>query len=838
MANLLLIESPGKLRKLAQILGNGWIIKASMGHVRELANDGEDALGFDLLGDRIDCRYEPRSPQARKILTDLRQAVKMAQQVYIATDPDREGETIGWHLQQALKLKNPYRVTYSEITPQAVRAAIAHPRHLDTNLVAAGRARDCLDKLVGYKGSKHVVWKLNNGAKSMGRVQSATLHLLCQREREILAFKPQHYWSIWVEYCLESGETFKAFYRAEGKPKAVTPVEPSDAPDEKAAPESDRITTQAEADRIVALARSHPHVVWSVEGKITQQSPPPPFITSSLQQAAGQRFKFSPDQTMKVAQTLYEAGLITYMRTDSVTLAESFCEAVRDYLQRHDPDNLPGNATHHRSRANAQDAHEAIRPTDINQTPDTLSLGGNEAKLYKLIWDRSIASQCAPVSLQKTRVMTHAGETAWEARGQVIAVAGYTRYWNNLSADHQLPRLDRGQLLPLKTAQADAKQTQPPPRYGEPKLVQLMERKGIGRPSTYAPTIKTLKDRGYAALSQGRLQPTDLGLDLDRALEQLLPDLIQPEFTAKMEAELDTIAAGRQDWERYLNTWHQQYFAPAIAAASQRIRLGQLAPGIPSTQANIQANVQANSQPSPTETLPLATKTRTTKTRTTKTKTAKTTQATTAKPKRTRAKGKTSSPADLTLEGIQATEPPYEGQDSILNAAAFRRETSPSSTTASAKTPAKAPAKASATRSTPQLFTCPKCQQNMAKIPSKSPKLKADHFLKCSMPACGAVMFWDPKTKRYEQPYGDRPIDPNAFTAHPCPVCSASLERYRYSKEGKEKVMLRCSILENRKQKCREVAYFEGKDFDGKTGFWSPLFGNLAPLGIMPQCDS
>jgi DNA topoisomerase-1 len=215
MVNLLLIESPGKSKKLSQILGPGWIVKASMGHVRELANDGEDALGFDLLDQRIECRYVPRDARGKKVLSDLRQAVKQADAVYIATDPDREGETIGWHLQQALNLKNPRRVVYSEITSQAVRAAIARPRTLDQSLVAAGRARDCLDKLVGYKGSRHVVWPLNNGAKSMGRVQSATLHLLCVRERAIQAFVPQAYWSVWVTY----GEGFKAFYRSSPQPQ-------------------------------------------------------------------------------------------------------------------------------------------------------------------------------------------------------------------------------------------------------------------------------------------------------------------------------------------------------------------------------------------------------------------------------------------------------------------------------------------------------------------------------------------------------------------------------------------------------------------------------------------
>ncbi|MCX5964331.1 MAG: type I DNA topoisomerase [Cyanobacteria bacterium] len=716
MSNLLLIESPGKLRKLAQILGQGWVIKASMGHVRELANDGEDSLGFDLNDDRIDCRYEPRGARGQAVLTELRQAVKQADQVYIATDPDREGETIGWHLQQALKLKNPHRVTYREITTESVQAAIAHPRKLDQSLIAAGRARDCLDKLVGYKGSKHVVWKLNNGAKSMGRVQSATLHLLCLREREILAFKPQNYWSIWVEYQ----EGFKAFYRSAGKPKAVHAKEHEDAPDDPKAPESDKITTQAEADRIVAIALAQPHEVFSVEGKKTQQSPPPPLMTSTLQQAAGQRFKFSPDKTMKVAQSLYEAGHITYMRTDSVTLAESFCETVREYLRQHDPENLPTKSTTHRSRSNSQDAHEAIRPTDINRSPNDLNVSGDDAKLYTLIWNRTIASLCAPVELQKTRIMTRAGETHWEARGQVVTFPGYTKYWNNLSADNQLPLLQRGLALTLKTAQADAKQTQPPPRYSEPKLVQLMERKGIGRPSTYAPTVKTLREREYVMSLKDKLQPTALGLDLDSALEKLLPDLIQPEFTAKMEADLDRIADGNQNWEQYLTHWHRDYFEPAIASAIKQIGTTVIA----------------------------------------KTNTTKRTFSST----------------------------PTSGQTYELSR-----------------------------------FNCPKCQQKMSKIPSKSAKLKAKHFLKCMTTDCDCVMFWNPTAKKYELPYASRPIDPQNFTDYPCPVCGALLERYGYVKEGKEKVMLRCSILDHRREKCKEVAYFETQD-----GFWSPKFGTIA----------
>ncbi|MBW4690966.1 MAG: type I DNA topoisomerase [Lyngbya sp. HA4199-MV5] len=724
MANLLLIESPGKSKKLSQILGSGWIVKASMGHVRELANDGEDSLGFDLIDRRIECRYEPRDARGKKVLSDLRQAVKQADAVYIATDPDREGETIGWHLQQALKLKQPHRVVYSEITPQAVKAAIARPRVLDQSLIAAGRARDCLDKLVGYKGSKHVVWRLNLGAKSMGRVQSATLHLLCTREKEIQAFKPQDYWSVWVEYQ----EGFKAFYRANVKAKAaVNSDAPDDAKESKEAQESDRVTSQAEADRLVAIARANPHHVATVDGKVAQQAPPPAFITSSLQQAAGAKLRFSPDKTMKVAQALYEAGHITYMRTDSVTLAAPFCAAVRHYLEQHDPTNVPNKTTRHRAVKGAQEAHEAIRPTDVHRSPAQLQASAEETRLYELIWNRAVASQCCPARLRKTRVVTTSDSVQWEARGQVVEFSGYTRYWNNLSADTQLPTLQQGQPLTLKQAAADKKQTQPLPRYTEPKLVQLMERRGIGRPSTYAPTIKTLKDRAYVQMEKATLQPTALGLALDEALATLLPELIQPEFTAQMEAALDTIAQGKQDWQAYLTDWHHTYFAPALAKAGQQLQ----------------------------------------------------------------ARG---------AEGIigDGTQAPQG---------------------TAVRSPVSTPPNAQATVTK---TLCPKCGEALHKVPSQSKKLKANHFLKCGAAGCGTVMFWNPKGKQYELPYAQRSPDPEAFTEVPCPVCGALLERYRYTKEGKEKVMLRCSLLEHRRGKCKEVAFFAGHD-----GFWSPKFGTL-----------
>ncbi|KAM3102002.1 type I DNA topoisomerase [Phormidesmis sp. 146-12] len=727
MANLLLIESPGKSKKLSQILGAGWTVKASLGHVRELANDGEDSLGFDLMGDRVQCRYEPRGDRAKKVLADLRQAVKQADVVYIATDPDREGETIGWHLQQELRLKNPRRVVYSEITPAVVKKAIAAPRSLDQALIDAGRARDCLDKLVGYKGSKHVVWKLNNGAKSMGRVQSATLHLLCQREQEILAFRPQDYWSVWVDYA----EGFKAFYRRSLNPTKKAAPSPDDAAEGKEAPESDRVTSQAEADRLVAIAQSSLHQVVQIERKNTTQSPPPAFITSTLQQAAGAKLKLSPDATMKIAQSLYEGGHITYMRTDSVMLSEQFRLAVRQFLEKHDRDNLPTRSTQHRSSQTAQEAHEAIRPTAVDRTPAQLNLSGEAAKLYDLIWNRAVASQCAPAQIAKTRVVTQSGEAYWEARGQILTFAGYTCYWNNLSSDLELPNLQQNQPLALKQAGSEQKQTQPPPRYTEPKLVQLMERKGIGRPSTYAPTVKTLKDREYVQVVKAKLQPTALGMELDAFLVKALPDLIQPEFTAQMESVLDQIAAGKQDWQRYLTDWHRTYFEPALTQAKLFIQTS-FQSSHPSTFGGYSAEGSSPSKKSPSA----------------KSSTVK------------------SSKSSATI------------------AKSSSKSSTKSTTAHSDKTPSKT---------------------------SSKPKSSVKSSTK-------------PATSKANSSYKPRSPDSiaDSLTDAPCPVCGALLERYIYTKDDQEKTMLRCTIAENRRGKCKEVAFF-----DSRGRFWSPKFGEL-----------
>jgi DNA topoisomerase I len=579
---LLIVESPGKIKKLKSILGAGWDVKASVGHIRQLSNEGEDALGFTIGNGKLDCHYIARDPRAQQTIAGLKAAAKQASEVVLASDPDREGETIAWHVAQVLGLKNPKRVVYQEITEAAVRSAIAQPRNLDMDLVAAGRCRDCLDKLVGYKGSP-LVWRLNNGAKSVGRVQSATLHLLCQRERAIQAFLPQDYWSVFVDYA----EGFRAYFYGDlqGPPPTTAADTPADTADETQGDagssddassannsrESTRVLSAAEAERLVSVAREQPHRVVSVAGKVSPKKPPPPFTTSSLQQAAGSRLRFSPEYTMQIAQKLYEAGHITYMRTDSVQLSPEYCEAAKQWLQTHDPANIPAKTSQQRNRKTAQEAHEAIRPTDVLKASATLKqqLSEDEFKLYVLIWMRAMASQCKPAQLRKTQILTQSGTVQWQAKGQVVEFAGYSRYWQDISADSVLPQLQPAQPLTLVATDHEQKQTQPPPRYTEPKLVQLLERCGIGRPSTYAPTIATLKERAYAVLDKSKLVPTELGLQVDDFLGKALPDLLESEFTAQMEASLDAIASGQQDWQQYLIGWNHDYFAPALSKALQ-----------------------------------------------------------------------------------------------------------------------------------------------------------------------------------------------------------------------------------------------------------------------------
>lgn len=564
--NLLIVESGGKIKKLREILGPQWIVKASVGHIRELASDGEHALGFEFDQSHIHCRFVPRGEQGKEVIEQIRAAVKQADKIYLATDPDREGECIAWHIQQALNLKDPQRVTYTEITAEAVKSAIANPRTIDNSLVSAGLCRTVLDKLIGFTGSP-ILWSIEIGASSLGRVQSAVLHLLAELEDRIQAFIPKDYWSIHTTY----EEGFKAFYQ-----RTATTTLTSDSSNDAAdlthpleEQESDPVNTQAEADRIIQTAKANHHQVHYVHGEQEKRTPPPPFITSTLQQAVGAKLKWSPEMTMKQAQELYEKGLITYMRTDSIQLSNDFCLAAKQWLEEHDPTNIPSKSTRHRNLKSAQEAHEAIRPTNLLLKSGDLrsTLSSEQFELYAIIWKRAIASQCAPALLRKTQVLIQAGDTHWKASGQLIEFQGYLKYWNNVRPKTELPAVQLEQVLTPISVQSTPKQTKPPDRLSEAELVRAMELRGIGRPSTYATTIERLKHWKYVESIEQRLQPSALGMQVDRFLRNSFQNLIQCEFTSDMETALDRIANGEENWETWLTNWIREDWEPTITKA-------------------------------------------------------------------------------------------------------------------------------------------------------------------------------------------------------------------------------------------------------------------------------
>lgn len=554
---LLIVESPGKLKTLRKILGGDWVLEASVGHTTELAHDGYKKLGFDMEGGRVSTRYIPREARGKQVLAKLRAAAKTADQVYLAMDPDREGEAIAWHLVEQLRLKRFVRVSYTQITESAVKAAIANPRNLDLPLVHAQRARQCLDKLVGYEVSP-LLWN-STGGKSAGRVQSATLHLICERERERLAFKPENYWTLQAEY--QDGFTSLFEPKVEKKP--------GEEPEEK------KVRSEAEANEIKATATANPHRVTNLENREEKRYPVPPLITSTLQQAASSRLKYSPQKTMKIAQELYEGvggkGLITYMRTDAVTLSPEFVADARGWLKENAPQALAEYAPTFKVKAEAQGAHEAIRPTSAAMTPQKARgiLNDEQFAIYRIIWERAIASQCKPARLSRGQIEIHAGHTRWVARGLTVLDPGYLLFWKNIEDEKELPNLQLGQTLPLKEIKVEAKKTQPPSRYSEAKLIQIMEKLGIGRPSTYASTVMTIRERGYVVLDNNVLAPTELGLGTDDVLMKAMPDLVDVSFTAQMESSLDRIAEGKMGWEAFLCDWNGSYLQAALIKARQ-----------------------------------------------------------------------------------------------------------------------------------------------------------------------------------------------------------------------------------------------------------------------------
>ena len=574
---LVIVESPAKARTVGQILGNKYVVAASMGHVRDLP---KSTLGVD-----TEQEFTPKyltMKDKRDLVKSLKEAGSKASDIFLATDPDREGEAISWHLQAAAGWdKNatpPKRVVFHEITREAVEEAFEHPREIDMELVNAQQARRILDRLVGYEISPLLWLKVQLGL-SAGRVQSVALRMIVEREREISAFVPVEWWSL-------EADLFK-----DTDPVANPNVFTATLHSLKGARRRLSIPDEDSARSLEAELKGAAYSVDSVEKKPRRQRPAPPFITSTLQQEAGRKLRFTAQRTMALAQQLYEGisvgsegsvGLITYMRTDSVNVADAAVRDARDYVRGHfGKEYVPDKPRTYRTRSkNAQEAHEAIRPTSIGRTPQAVAahLDRDQLRLYTLIWERMVASQMSDAQLESTTVEIDAQCVApsdsvyrFRATGSVLKFPGFRAVYlegrddSNDSDERALPELASGNGLVNKDLQANQHFTQPPPRFSEATLIREMEDKGIGRPSTYAPTIATLVEREYVEREQRRLKPTELGCTVTDLLTEHFADVMDLNFTARMEEDLDSVAQGKQDWVPML----QEFYGPFHSAVTE-----------------------------------------------------------------------------------------------------------------------------------------------------------------------------------------------------------------------------------------------------------------------------
>jgi len=576
--SLVVVESPTKARTLAGILGSEYDIRASVGHVRDLP---KTRLGVDV-ADGFAPRYIiPK--EKKQIVDEIRKAAEQAGEVFLATDPDREGEAISWHLVEAAELAGRplQRVVFHEITPEAVRDAFRHPRQIDTNLVDAQQARRVLDRLVGYKVSP-LLWKKIRRGLSAGRVQSVALRMLVEREREIQNFVPQEYWTIDVDLAkARVDETFAARIAGYVGAKKL------------------EITSREQTDELVGHLTSAAYRVADVKQKPQSRRPAPPFTTSTLQQEASRRLGFTARRTMAVAQQLYEGiqlpgegqvGLITYMRTDSTHIAESARQEARAYItRRFGGDFVPAAARFYRTKGKrAQEAHEAIRPTHVTHEPGSLRgvLARDQLRLYTLVWQRFVACQMADAVFDQTSVEVEAQPAdgskplLLRASASILRFPGYRQVYEETRDDEPdeegtargLPELAPGDTLRQAGIRPDQHFTEPPPRYTEASLVKALEENGIGRPSTYAPILGTLQDRGYAHKDGRALVPQELGFVVNDLLVEYFPAVINIGFTAEMEDELDEVARGDRPWQPVV----QQFYEPLEAA----VEAAQLAPRV------------------------------------------------------------------------------------------------------------------------------------------------------------------------------------------------------------------------------------------------------------------
>ncbi len=540
---LLIVESPAKARTIQKYLGPEYEVLASVGHVRDLPKSNKDAVDIE---DGFVPRYVV-SPDKREVIERIRKAVGTAGEIFLATDPDREGEAIAWHLKEAVGLKAPKRVVFHEITKTAVEEALSHPRAIDEHLREAQEARRVLDRLVGYDLSG-LIWKKVRYGLSAGRVQSPALRILAEREREIQAFVPVTYYVLDAVFKARGGD-------GQGEFPAVCSVEPDNA---------------TEAERIVTLGRKASWKIGDIQTREESRNPRPPFTTSTLQQTASTRLGFSPSRTMRAAQKLYEAGHITYMRTDSVNLAKEAVAAIGTTVAEEFGKEYAEAREYVTKSKNAQEAHEAVRPTN----PNVKKAGsvGDEQELYQLIRTRTLASQMTAARVERTNIRSEADADipAFTTTGSRILFPGWLACDTKARGeDTELPKLTVGEPLSVVSLGSTEKQTEPPNRYTEAGLIKELEKRGIGRPSTYASIMKTIQDRGYAEKNGRTLMPTATGMVVSGWLEENFADYISDSFTAEMEDELDEIARGERGYRATL----EEFYAPFQKAVQSKDKL-------------------------------------------------------------------------------------------------------------------------------------------------------------------------------------------------------------------------------------------------------------------------
>ena len=561
MSNLVIVESPAKAKTIQKYLGKDFDVIASMGHIRDLP---KSKFGVD-----IENHFEPKYVDMKgkeDVIKQLKSHAAKCDKIYLATDPDREGEAISWHIAQMLHLdmQDNNRVAFNEITKSGVQAGMANPHRIDINLVNAQQARRVLDRIVGYQLSPFLWRKVRRGL-SAGRVQSVAVRLVVDRENEIRAFQPQEYWTIDAKLSAATSRKVFSAKLAAVDGKKVDKTE---------------ISSKEQADAIVARLQEAPFVVKSVKKRVTKKHPSAPFITSTLQQEASYRLSFQSKRTMKVAQELYEGveiqgmgavGLITYMRTDSLRISDEAVAAAKEYIAGAYGEAYicPYKRTWKtKSATAAQDAHEAIRPSVPSLTPDEVdkSISGDTAKLYRMIWSRFMASQMADCQQDTVSVTVSAADYHFKASGYTVTFDGFTALYEEATDEKEkketnLPPLEQGQMLKLRELKSEQKFTQPPARYTEATLIKALEENGIGRPSTYAPIITTIIDRGYVEREQKKLKPTLLGRAVDGLMLEQFPHIVDVDFSAQMEKNLDKVESGKADWRKTVDDFYKGFAA-------------------------------------------------------------------------------------------------------------------------------------------------------------------------------------------------------------------------------------------------------------------------------------